>query len=309
MHRFIRLAALALLLWTARLHAQNLPETITLWPHGAPLAQGSQTEDTPRLLVYRPARVKSTTGVLVIPGGGYVHLSLPTEGDEIARFLNAAGIPAFVLEYRLGPRYRHPAQLDDAQRAMRYLRAHAADYKLQKIGAAGFSAGGHLASMLGTFNPSGDPRAADPVDRESARPDFLVLAYPVIGAWAWAAEGSLRNIDPNLSHPLITPRPNSNNPPLAPETLALLSTDRLVTAQTPPTFLVCADDDHTVSSENAVHFYLALKQAGVPAEMHIYAHGGHGFGLAAWDPIDRTWTAHLLDWMAANGWIGQPAKR
>jgi acetyl esterase/lipase len=284
---------------------------VPLWPAGSvPHALSTGYEDTPELLVYTPARVRTTTGVLILPGGGYSGFSLATEGIEIAQFLNAAGIPAFVLRYRLGIRYQHPVQLEDAQRAMRMLRANAAHYKLEKLGVFGLSAGGHLASMLGTFPSDGSPTAADPIDRLSARPDFMVLAYPVIGAWAFASEGSLRNIAPDTSHPIAKTKPGvATDPPIDPKLLDLLSTDRHVTAQTPPTFLVCADDDTSVSSENAVSFYLALKHAGVPAEMHIYAHGRHGFGLAAWDPVDSTWTALLLDWMRGSGYLDPPVKR
>jgi acetyl esterase/lipase len=287
------------------------PVSIPLWPAGSvPNALGTGYEDTPELLVYTPARVRTTTGVLILPGGGYSGFSLPTEGIEIAQFLNAAGIPAFVLRYRLGIRYRHPVQLEDAQRAMRTLRANAAQYKLDKIGVFGLSAGGHLASMLGTFPSEGSATAPDPIDRVNARPDFMVLAYPVIGQWAFAAEGSLRNIDPDTSHPIAGTKPGvATDPPIDPKLLDLLSTDRHVTPQTPPTFLVCADDDTSVSSENSARFYLALKHAGVPAEMHIYAHGRHGFGLAAWDPVDSTWTALLLDWMRGSGYLDPPAKR
>jgi acetyl esterase/lipase len=287
------------------------PTSIPLWPTGSvPNAQGTSYEDTPELLVYTPARVRSTTGVLVLSGGGYSGFSLPTEGIEIAQFLNAAGIPAFVVRYRLSPKYRHPAQLEDGQRAIRYLRANAARYKLEKIGVFGLSAGGHLASMLGTFPSEGSPGAPDPIDRLSARPDFMVLAYPVIGDWAFAAEGSLRNIDPDTSHPIAKTRPGVvTEPPIDPKLLQMLSTDRHVTAQTPPTFLVCADDDTSVSSENSARFYLALKHAGVPAELHIYAHGRHGFGLAAWDPVDSTWTALLLDWMRGSGYLNPLLKK
>lgn len=274
----------------------------TLWPHEAPQAIGTAEQDIPRLLAFVPARLRTTTAVLVIPGGGYSHLSLPTEGVEIAQFLNAAGITAFVLEYRLGPRYRYPVQLEDAERAMRYIRSNAAAYKVEKVGAIGFSAGGHLAAMLGTQFDAGDPHAADPIDRMSSRPDFLVLGYPVIADVGWAADGSLRNIDPDNNHPPASVRPDGpTSPPMSPKSLETLSMDLHVTSQTPPTFLVCADDDKSVSSENSARFYLALKHAAVPAELHIYAHGGHGFGLAAWDPVDGKWTAQMLDWLREEG--------
>jgi acetyl esterase/lipase len=277
-------------------------ESVLLWPAGTPHAVGNTAEDIPCLIPFLPVRARTSTAILVIPGGGYAHLSLPTEGVEIAHFLNAAGIPAFVLDYRLGPRYRYPAQIDDAQRAMRYLRAHAEQYKIQMVGAMGFSAGGHLAAMLGTNFSPGDPQAADPVDRFDSRPDFLVLGYPVIDDLGGAADGSLRNIDPDTSDLIVKVRPGiPAPPPISEASLKLLSVDLHVNAKTPPTFLVCADDDPSVSPEDSVRFYLALLHADVPAELHIYAHGRHGFGLAAWDPIDSQWTAQMLEWLRASG--------
>jgi acetyl esterase/lipase len=239
------------------------------------------------LIPYVPEHPSTHTAVLVIPGGGYSHLSLQPEGTEIAAFLSAHGIPAFVLQYRIAPVYQYPVELLDGQRAIRYLRAHAKDYGLTRIGVAGFSAGGHLASMLGTNYDPGSGPATDPVERVSDRPDFLVLGYPVISTVGWAASGSFHNLagDADLAG------------------LEMLSTDLHVTPDTPPTFLVCADNDKSVSPENAVRFYLALHRVGVSAELHIYQHGGHGFGLAAKDPVDATWTGHLLDWMRANGYL------
>ena len=279
-------------------------QPIVLWPDGAPEARGSSAADVPRLIPFIPARVRTTTGVIVIPGGAYVGLSIPTEGTEIAQFLNAAGIPAFVLEYRLAPTYRYPAQLHDGQRALRYLRAHSSELKLKAIGLVGFSAGGHLASEMGTAFDAGSPDNNDPIERQSSRPDFMVLGYPVIATEGFAAEGSLRNIDPDPTHPINMTKPNTVTvPAMDPKLVQMLSTDLHVTGQTPPTFLVCADDDRSVSPENSVRFYLALHRAGVLAELHIYQHGRHAFGLAAWDPIDRTWTAHMLDWLHENGFL------
>lgn len=289
--------------------AQTASEPIVLWPGGAPWAKGSGADDVPVLIPFVPARVRTTTGILVIPGGGYSGLSLPTEGYEIAQFLNAAGIPAFVLKYRIAPTYRHPVQLLDGQRAMRYLRANAAKYKLGLIGVAGFSAGGHLASEMGTRFDTGEPNGVDAIDRMGSRPDFMILGYPVIGTPGFAAEGSLRNIDPDPTHAANTTKPFVPNiPPMDSKYVESLSTDLHVTKETPPTFLVCADDDHSVFSENSVRFYLALNHAGVPAELHIYEHGRHGFGLAAWDPVDSTWTVHMLDWLRINNFLPEPAK-
>ena len=137
----------------------------------------------------------------------------------------------------------------------------------------------------------------------------MILGYPVIATPGFAAEGSLRNIAPTPAHPVNITRPDVvTNPPMAPQLVDLLSTDLHVSKDTPPTFLVCADDDHSVFSENSVRFYLALNHAGVPAELHIYEHGRHGFGLAAWDPIDSTWTAHMLDWLRINNFLPAPVK-
>lgn len=282
---------------------------IRLWPAGAPQAQGSADSDIPQLIPFIPARPRTTTGILVIPGGGYTGLSLPTEGYEIAHFLNAAGIPAFVLKYRIAPQYRYPVQFEDGQRALRYLRANSARFNIHLVGVAGFSAGGHLASMLGTTFDSGDANAADPVDRMPSRPDFLILGYPVINTQGFAAAGSLRNIDPDRTHPVnITTSNVVANPAIDPKLVELLATDLRVNKDTPLTFLVCADDDRSVFPENSVKFYMALRQAGVPAELHIYEHGRHGFGLAAWDPVDSTWTAHMLDWLRINDLLPALAK-
>lgn len=287
--------------------AQILSDPIVLWPAGAPQAHGSAPADSPVLIPFIPARVRTTTGVLIIPGGGYVGLSLPTEGYEIAQFFNAAGIPAFVLKYRIAPAYRYPVQLRDGQRALRYLRANSSKYKLGLIGVAGFSAGGHLASEMGTSSEGGDPASADPIDRLASRPDFMILGYPVIATPGFAAEGSLRNIDPDLTHSTNRTKPFiPNTPPMDPLYIEALSTDLHVTKDTPPTFLVCADDDHSVLPENSVRFYLALNHAGVPAELHIYEHGRHGFGLAAWDPIDSGWTSQMLNWLRVNHLLPDP---
>lgn len=159
------------------------PSTIQLWPNGAPGAKGNAEEDKPSLAIYKAeGKDKVTTGVVVFPGGGYAHLALDHEGRQIADWLNHLGLSAFVLQYRLGPKYHHPVELWDAQRAIRYVRLHAEEFGIRpdRIGVWGFSAGGHLASTAGTHFDNGDPNAADPVNRQSSRPDFLILAYPVI---------------------------------------------------------------------------------------------------------------------------------
>ncbi len=275
---------------SSRLPAQNAaPRTILLWPDGAPGAQGQADVDQPSLTIY-PAPVPSRvpTGIIVCPGGSYSHLAMDHEGTQIASWLNGHGISAFVLKYRLGPKYHHPVELWDAQRAIRYVRAHAADWDIQpnRIGIWGFSAGGHLASTAGTHFDAGDHSAIDPVNRQSSRPDFMILAYPVITLEDPYAHTTSRNN-------LLGEKPD-------PALIGLLSNERQVTAQTPPAFLFHTTDDSVVPVENSVLFYLALRKAGVPAEMHIYLKGRHGVGLAQDDPILRTWPDRLADWLHAQ---------
>jgi acetyl esterase/lipase len=193
-----------------------------------------------------------------------------------------------MLEYRLGPRYHHPAELLDAQRAIRYVRAHAAELNVapDRIGILGFSAGGHLASTAATHFDAGTQNAPDVVDRVSSRPDFAVLVYPVIRPSGPASDWSFKQ--------LLGETPD-------PKVLQSLSNDTMVTPQTPPTFLVHSDDDNHVLPENSVDFYLALRKAGVPAELHIYQFGGHGYGLAPLDPVLSSWSGRLADWMRGRG--------
>ncbi len=261
-----------------------------LWPGGAPGAVGAEDADKPSLTLYpAPGPAATRTGVIVCPGGGYGFLAKDHEGDQIARWLNSLGISAFVLQYRIAPRYRYPAPVLDAQRAIRWVRAHAAAYKLapDRIGIWGFSAGGHLASTTGTHFDSGDAGAQDPIERESSRPDFMILAYPVISfTTPYTHRGSLRNL-------------LGDNPD--PKLVASLSNETQVTARTPPTFLFHTDADDGVPAENSVLFYMALRRAGVPAEMHIYQRGPHGVGLAATDAVLGTWPARLKDWLDLRG--------
>ena len=265
--------------------------TIQLWPNGAPGAKGNADEDKPSLTIYKAAaNDKVPTGVVVFPGGGYAHLALDHEGKQIADWLNNHGLSAFVLQYRLGPKYHHPVELWDAQRGIRYVRLHASEFGIRpdRIGVWGFSAGGHLASTAGTHFDSGDPNAADPVDRQSSRPDFLILAYPVITLEEpFVHQGSL--------HSLLGEKPD-------PLLVHSLSNETQVTSRTPPTFLFHTTDDQVVPVENSIQFYLALRRAAVPAEMHIYLKGRHGVGLAQNDPVLRTWPERLAAWLAVQGY-------
>jgi acetyl esterase/lipase len=275
--KFTRKAALALLILGAPAIAQRIE---LLWPEGAPGAVGAEDQDRPSVGIYLPPPEKSSGAAVVIcPGGGYGHLAIDHEGKQIAEWLNARGIAGFVLKYRLGPRYHHPAPLDDAQRALRYVRLHAAEFRIQpdRVGIWGFSAGGHLASTAATHFDSG------------TRPDFLILSYPVITFEPpYAHQGSRKNLlgaepDPTLAHNL--------------------SNETQVTANTPPTFLFHTDGDKGVPAENSVLFYLALRKAGVPAEIHIYERGPHGVGLASADPVLSSWPQRLEAWLRLRGLI------
>jgi len=270
---------------------QSAPQKVELlWPDGAPGALGSADEDRPSLTIYRPDPAKAVgAGVVVCPGGGYGALSMDHEGRQIADWLNGLGFAAFVLKYRLGPRYHHPVEMEDGQRAVRMVRFRAKNYGIapDRIGIWGFSAGGHLASTVGTHFDAGKPDAVDPIDRVSCRPDFMVLAYPVISfTTPYVHKGSMRNL-------------LGDNPD--PELVRSLSNELQVTPQTPPTFLFHTDSDDGVPAENSVLFYLALRQNNVPAEMHIFERGPHGVGLAQKDPALSLWPTLLANWFRTRG--------
>ncbi|HUB77965.1 MAG TPA: alpha/beta hydrolase [Bryobacteraceae bacterium] len=267
------------------------PQAQLLWPSGAPGALGTGPADQPSLTPFVvPNGTGSGTAVVVCPGGGYQNLAIDKEGYAVAKWLNTLGVSAFVLKYRLGPRYHHPIELGDAQRAIRTVRTHAAEYGVQpdRIGIMGFSAGGHLASTAGTHFDSGNPDAPDPIDRAGSRPDFMVLCYPVISFTAFVHQGSKQKL-------------LGDNPD--PKLVELLSNELQVTRDTPPTFLFHTTTDATVPVENSIMFYSALRKAGVPAEMHIYERGPHGVGLAVNDPVLSSWPARLADWLRIHGWV------
>jgi acetyl esterase/lipase len=266
-------------------------KTILLWPEGAPGAMGDEDIDRPTLTVYLPTGVNATkTGVVVAPGGGYQHLSMEKEGSTVAEWLNARGVAAFVLKYRLGPKYHHPVELEDAQRAIRMVRANAAEYGIapDHVGMWGFSAGGHLAATAGTKFDAGNPSAADLVERQGSRPDFLILAYPVITfEQPYVHAGSKKYLlgdDPD------------------PALVQLLSAESQVTKDTPPTFLFTTTEDKTVPVMNSVMFYAALVKVGVPAELHVFQHGAHGAGLAAANPELSVWPELVAKWMRERGY-------
>jgi acetyl esterase/lipase len=266
------------------------PQPELLWPNGAPGAQGDADIDKPTLTAHlAPAGRGVGTGVIVCPGGGYVGLATDKEGTQFAQWFNSIGVSAFVQKYRLGPKYRHPIELGDAQRAIRMVRARAGEFRVQpdRIGIMGFSAGGHLASSAGTHLDPVNASSADPIDKVSSRPDFLILGYPVISfSTSYAHKGSMRSL-------------LGDNPD--PKLVELMSNELQVTPQTPPTFLFHTNADTGVPPENSVLFYLALRKAGVPAEMHIYERGPHGVGLAQTDEALSSWPGRLAAWLRVRG--------
>ena len=260
---------------------------IPLWPRRAPGALGTTPDDIPDITPYVPDRPDPNgTAIIVCPGGGYRRLSMEKEGSDVGTFLNSLGIVAFVLRYRVGPRYRHPVPLSDAQRALRYVRANAATFRIarERIGMLGFSAGGHLTATASTHIDFGRPEAYDAVDRQSARPDFAILAYPVITMIEDYCHRGSRDmlLDRSQQHP---------------DVLVSLSAERQVTPATPPTFLFHTDSDVSVPAENSVAYYLALRRAAVPSEMHIYRPGEHGVGLGSTDPVLVSWPNRLAGWL------------
>ena len=261
------------------------PSPELLWPNGAPAAQGQEDVDKPSITPYLASKPNGKA-VVVFPGGGYGALAMDHEGKQIAQWLNSQGISAFVLKYRLGPKYHHPTELGDASRAVRTVRAAAVKWKIQpdKIGVWGFSAGGHLASSISTHFDAGDRKAQDPIDRISSRPDFAILAYPVITFTKeeFVHKGSRKN--------LLGDQPD-------PKLVELLSSENQITAQTPPTFLFHTNADTGVPAENSIYYYLALRKAGVQAELHVYENGPHGVGLAPTDVVLSSWGPRLADWL------------
>lgn len=298
MRMFLAVLACALVLHGEPIAAQRTPPivqeplTIPLWDGAAPGALGTAPADIPSLTIYMPPNTTGPmTAVVIAPGGGYVNLSMNLEGRLPANYLNSLGIAAFVLKYRLGPTYRHPVELGDALRAIRIVRARAAEWHIapDRIGIMGFSAGGHLASTVSTHFDAGNAAAADAIERVSSRPDFAILGYPVITfTEAWTHQGSKRAL---LGDPA--------DPALA----RSLSSETQVTAATPPTFLFHTNADTTVPVENSVYYFLALRNAGVPAELHIFKDGAHGVGLAMQDPALSEWSKTLANWLKALGLV------
>ena len=264
-----------------------------LWPNGTPGAKGDLPRDIPTLTPFlAPAGNNSGSAIVICPGGGYGGLA-SHEGATYAQFLQQHGINGFVLKYRLGSAgYRHPIMLGDAARALRTVRANAKQWKIdpEKIGIMGSSAGGHLASTLLTHFDAGNPQANDPIDRISSRPSLGILCYPVITLGEFTHRGSKRN--------LLGDKP-------AAELVELLSNEKQVTGNTPPTFLWHTVQDKAVPVENSLQFATALRKAGVPFALHVYQKGRHGIGLADKPPFKNIhpWAKDLVFWLKTQGFI------
>ncbi len=277
--------------------AQNI---MKLWPNGAPgNNECPQPEETfngkmvrfvsePTLTIYLPEKAKNTgVAVVICPGGGYFIEAMDHEGYQYAEYLQSHGIAGIVLKYRL-PYGHHEIPLIDVQHAMRTVRYNAASWGIDpgKIGISGFSAGGHLASTAATHFDKGKSASDNPVEKVSCRPDFAVLVYPVVTFnELWGHMGSRENLI-GKNHDL--------------KLIHYYSNELQVTSNTPATFLVLADDDETVDPKNSIEFYSALKEKGIPAELHIFREGGHGFGMTKKGKPHDQWPELLMDWLKAE---------
>jgi acetyl esterase/lipase len=276
---------------------------IKVWPNGAPDSNGITVPEEKfdgvrvrnvseaEMYVFLPQKEKNTgCAVVICPGGGYGMEAMDHEGYDMAKWLVEKGVAGIVLKYRL-PNGHHLIPSEDARRAIRIVRVHAGEWGIQpdKTGIVGSSAGGHLASTVGTQFDKGNPGADDPVERMSCRPDFMLLLYPVITMKEeFTHMGSRNNLigkgnDLNL--------------------VSQYSNELHVTPETPPAFLVLADNDTGVVPRNSIEFYMALKSNKVPAEIHIFDKGGHGFGMRKNNlPVDH-WPELFMDWLKSRGFI------
>ena len=266
-----------------------------LWSGKPPHAEFSEAGDVPQLIVTKVTSDTPTAGVVILPGGGYNGHAMDHEGYQFAAWFHELGVTSAICTYRLrgkgndGKGYGHPVPMLDAQRAIQTLRARAKELNLdsQRIGVIGFSAGGHLASTVSTHFADPDPTSSDRMARVSSRPDFSILCYPVIAfGKPYTHKGSERN--------LIGRNPSS-------ELVELLSNDRQVSAQTPPTFLFHTSADKVVPVQNSVDYFLACQRHGVAAELHVFPEGRHGVGLAPDTPGAQQWPAICRQWLKRIG--------
>jgi len=284
------------------------PLRLELWPEGVPGLRADAAPEQegvghvagvhhPSLTVFpAPAETANGTAIVVCPGGGYHVLAIDHEGVQIARWFNARGVTAFVLRYRMFE-YGQPAPLRDVLRALRTVRSRAGEFgvKSDRIGVIGFSAGGHLASSAATLFDAPEGRTGAALDTVSARPDFAILIYPVI------------SMQPGFTHAgsreaLLGVTPSA-------DLERRWSTDLQVTGATPPTFLVHSMEDQTVPVQNALLFFQALHAAKVPVELHLFARGGHGFGMRPEEVPGDEWPPLCEAWLRTNGWLGGTPQR
>jgi acetyl esterase/lipase len=311
MKKFALSVMLAAAFVTTLTAAHAAPTVLPLWPEGVPGQKNIGAENNgkgyvqnvsePTLTVIGPAVDRPNgTAIIIAPGGGYVRQSVDREGTQYANWLSTLGVTTFVLKYRM-QEFGHPAPLQDVLRAVRLLRSRAAEFGIdpQRIGVMGSSAGGHLAASAGTLfdHPAG--RTGNAIDAVSARPDFLVLMYPVIAMEGPAAHQGSRKA-------LLGEKPS-------PELVQLMSVDRQVTAQTPPTLLIHTQADSAVPVENSILFYQALTKAKVPAELYAFEQGGHGMGMRDGLANASLWPKRAEEWLRARGLLApspvlQPAK-
>ena len=262
-------------------------EPSLLWPEGAPFAKGNGVEDCPRITPFTVDSEKPVAAVIVCPGGGYGGRAWH-EGEPVARWLNSIGINSFLLDYRVAP-YQHPCELMDIQRAIRYIRFNAKKYNIdpKRLGAIGFSAGGHLVSSAGTHYDNGNKNSPDPIERENCRPDLIILSYAVISFGEFRHEGTMYNL-------------LGNNP--TQEMKDFFSNEKQVTPDTSPAFLWHTRDDD-VAVENSMLFAESLKKCGVPFELHIFESGPHGIGLGTYYQGAEMWPKLCENWLTGRGFI------
>ncbi len=276
--------------------------TLRLWNGPAPGAKGDAALDIPTLTLLRPAHPNGTA-IIVAPGGAYTHLATVLEGREPADRLATLGVTVFILKYRLGPTYLYPVPLEDARRAVRLVRSLAPQfgYAPDRIGMMGFSAGGHLAAMAGVAPEPGKPDAPDPIDRQSSNLNFMMLVYP----WLNAMQPQVIPTHSSSSAPMINYCSVTQG--LTPADCARLDPRYTPLAHvgpdTPPAILFHTSDDSVVPVSTSVEFYTAMHTAGRPVELHIFAHGPHGFGSGGIDPVLSAWPQLLQNWLAAGGWL------
>ena len=293
----MRKTALLLSFWfsLAALTIAGEPKSfeLPLWENGAPGALGKEPKDIPMAMVRLPASDRPTGALVICPGGGYGGLAMGHEGHEIAEWANQMGLAAIICDCRHRSKgYGHPAPLQDAQRAIRMTRANATQWNIDatRVGIMGFSAGGHLTSTVLTHFDSGNANDTDAIAKQSSRPDFGILCYPVI---LFGEPKSHKGSEKNL----LGESPD-------PKLVESLRNDLQVTKDTPPTFLFHTQEDKAVPPENAVQFYAAMISHGVPGELHVYEKGRHGVGLARDLPVTSDWSNACRRWLEGRKIVG-----